>query len=228
MTEMQPDSDVRLAIDQRGNGTPVVFTHGWADTRQVWHGVVEALYGRSRCISWDLRGHGESTIAPAGQYSRAHALQDLLSVVDLVDGPVVLAGHSLGGYLSLAFALQHPEKVTGLVLIAAGPGFRKQDAMDAWNASVDRSAIDLGVPEGQEEISKHTDSWVIDHLGDIDCPALCIIGERDKRFAASVEVFEKHLDVRASVTVADAGHMVHFKKPTEVADAIADFIAAIG
>jgi pimeloyl-ACP methyl ester carboxylesterase len=227
MTEAQPDSNVRLAIDQSGSGTPVVFTHGWADTKQVWNGAIEALDGRVRCISWDMRGHGESTTAPVGQYSRDHALADLESVVDLVVEPVILAGHSLGGYLSLALALKKTQTVAGLVLVAAGPGFRKQDAMDAWNASVDRSAIDLGVPEGQEEISKHTDSWVIDHLGDIKCPVLCIIGERDKRFAASVGVFEKYLDVRASVTVADAGHMVHFKKPVEVADAIADFTAAL-
>jgi pimeloyl-ACP methyl ester carboxylesterase len=228
VTETQPESDIRLAIDQRGTGTPVVFTHGWADTKQVWGGVIDALEPHARCVSWDLRGHGESTIAPAGQYSRSHALSDLASVVDLVDEPVVLAGHSLGGYLSLAFALQHPDKVAGLVLVAAGPGFRKQDAMDAWNTSVDRSAIDLGVPDGQEEISKHTDSWVIDNLADIKCPVLCIIGERDKRFAASVGVFEKYLDVRSSVTVADAGHMVHLKKPVEVADAIAEFNQSIG
>ncbi len=215
-----PAGQVRLAVDDRGDGSPIVFTHGWADTRNVWDGIVDQLADHARCITWDLRGHGESAVAPPGDYSRDHALDDMSRVVDRAGAPVVLAGHSLGGYLSLAFALRRPESVLGLVLVAAGPGFRKQEAMDSWNESIDRSAADLGVPDGQQEISKHVDSWVIDNLGEIRCPVVTVLGERDKRFAPSVGVFEKYLDVRASITVADAGHMVHAKKPSETAAAI--------
>ncbi len=106
----------------------------------------------------------------------------------------------------------HPDQVAGLILIAAGPGFRKDEAREQWNASVDASAAKLDLPEGSEVISKHVDSWVIDHLGDITAPALVIVGEHDKRFAASAAVFAK--DPRravASVVVPDAGHSVHRK-----------------
>ena len=135
----------------------------------------------------------------------------------------MLVGHSLGGYLALAYTILHPDEVAAIVLVGAGPGFRSPVSMEKWNASVDRSARELGVPPGQEAISKHVDSFVFDHLADITCPVLVIIGERDKRFAASAEVFANTLDVRSTVVVPDAGHMVHLKQPAAVAAAIASF-----
>ncbi len=222
------ESTIDLHINHSGAGPAVVYTHGWIDTSTAWDGVVAAMDDSATNTIWDLRGHGDSEIVPAGQYTRDHALADLARVVDEAGAPVVLAGHSLGGYLSLAYALLHPENVRGLVLVAAGPGFRKDEAREQWNDSVDISAEKFAVPEGSEVISKHTDSWVIDHLEDIKAPTLVIVGEHDKRFAASAAVFEKYLDVKASVVIPDAGHGVHKKHGTPVAAAIKDFLAGLG
>jgi pimeloyl-ACP methyl ester carboxylesterase len=220
--------DVRLHVLDQGTGDPpVVLTHGWADDASVWGDVAGDLAADHRVVTWDLRGHGASEVPPPGEYSREHALGDLARVVAQAGAPVVLGGHSLGGYLSLAYALRHPEQVAGLVLVAAGPGFRNPDAMAQWNESVRVSAPKLAIPPGQEEISIHTDSWVIDHLGDITAPVLVVVGERDKRFVASAEVFGKYLDVRATVIVPDGGHAVHRKHAPEVAKAIRDFTAQL-
>ncbi|MFW2381706.1 MAG: alpha/beta fold hydrolase [Acidimicrobiales bacterium] len=202
--------------------TPIVFTHGWIDDQTVWDGVRAELDDRTT-IAWDLRGHGQSEVPPPGEYSRDLLLADMLDVVQRAEGPVVLAGHSLGGYLSLAFTLLHPELVAGLVLIAAGPGFRNADAREQWNAAVDASAAKLDIPPGSEETSKHVDSWVIDELDTIDVPAVVIVGEHDKRFHASVGLFEKKLNVVHSAIVPDAGHSVHRKHPEPVATAIRHF-----
>ena len=145
----------------------------------------------------------------------------------MADEEVVLVGHSLGGYLSLAFCLQHPDRVKALVLIAAGPGFRKEETRNQWNDSVRASAKKMDIPEGSEEAAVHIDSWVIDSLGEITSPVLVIVGEKDKRFAASMAVFEKYLDVRSSVIVPEAGHSVHRKNPQAVAQAIQDFLSNI-
>lgn len=231
MTTSQPAtndlSDIQLGISEHGAGIPLVFTHGWADKRAVWDGVISALGPEFHSISWDLRGHGDSDVPRAGLYSREHALADLERVVTQAESPVVLIGHSLGGYLSLAYTLFHPDQVRALVLIAAGPGFRKEQARAQWNEAVEGSARKLGVPEGSEELSKHVDSWVIDNLSDITAPALVIVGERDKRFAASAAVFDKKMDVRASVVVPAAGHGVHGKRPEPVANAIATFVSVL-
>ena len=221
MTQPAP---VAIATTDIGSGPSIVFTHGWADDRGVWDGLIAELGTTVRSVSWDLRGHGGSGVAPPGHYSRAHALADMASVVNAVDPPVVLVGHSLGGYLSLAYTLLHPDEVRALVLIAAGPGFRKEETRQQWNDSVDASAAKLDLPEGSEEISKHVDSWIIDSLGEISVPTLVIVGEHDKRFHASAAVFEKNLDVRANLVVPDAGHGVHRKKPAEIATAMRAFL----
>ena len=139
----------------------------------------------------------------------------------------MLMGHSLGGFLSLAYAIDHPEKVAGLVLVATGPGFRKAEAREEWNESVRDSAKKLGTPMGSEEISMHYDSHVIDHLTEIRVPVLVILGERDKRFAASASLFRRDLEVREFITVPDQGHMVHVKAPIECSGAIRRFVAGL-
>ncbi len=223
-----PVEPVALHVVRSGAGSPpLVFTHGWADTSAVWDGVVADLDTDHECRVWDLRGHGRSAVPPPGAYTREHALLDLSLVVETAGPPVVLVGHSFGGYLSLAHTLRHPGGVAGLVLVGAGPGFRNPDAMASWNESVDRSAAELGGPPGQEEISKHHDSWVIDHLADITAPVLVIVGERDKRFLASAQVFEKRMDVRSTIVVADAGHAVHARQPAAVATAIRTFVSDV-
>ncbi len=215
-----------LEITTRGTGPTVVLTHGWIDTSEAWTDIAEALADTCTTVAWDMRAHGKSDPTP-GEYTRDHSLADMQRVIGEADAPVVLAGHSLGGYLSLAYALTHPEQVRALVLVAAGPGFRKEEAREQWNENVDQSAKKFEVPEGSEELSKHVDSWVLDNLDQITVPTLVIIGEHDKRFAASASVFEKYLDVRATVVVPDAGHSVHKKHAEPVAAAIKDFLASL-
>jgi pimeloyl-ACP methyl ester carboxylesterase len=213
--------DLHVHNDAAGKGTPVVFTAGWRNTGEVWAPAVAALDGSVRSLTWDLRGHGRSDVAPPGHYGREYALSDLERMIDVAGSPAVLVGHSLGGYLSLAEAILSPERVAGLVLVAAGPGFRSRDSLEQWNDSVRAMAAKADdVPEGMEEISMHVDSLVIDRLGEIGVPAIVIVGERDKRFLASADVFAKHLDVRERIIVPDAGHMVHAKHGEVVADAV--------
>lgn len=198
---------------------PIVFTHGWVDDSTVWDGVRQELSDRTTA-AWDLRGHGRSAAPPPGEYGRDLVLADLEHVLSQFEAPVILAGHSLGGYLSLAYTLLHPEQVAGLALIAAGPGFRNAEARQQWNQAVDASTKKLDVPAGSEEVSKHTDSWVMDDLQTITAPTVVVVGENDKRFQPAMKVFEAKLNVVHSAVIAGAGHAVHRKYPGPVAAAI--------
>ena len=216
-----------LDIHDSGFGSTIVFTHGWTDNRNAWDGVITNLDDQARCIAWSIRGHGESFAPPPGQYTRDHTLSDLKAVTDMSEKKVILAGHSLGGYLSLAHCLLYPEEVEALILVGAGPGFRKKESINQWNSSVIESAKKLDLPEGSEATALHTDAWVLDALSEIKVPTLVVVGEHDKRFRVSMSVFEKYLNVKSSVVVEDAGHSVHRKKPLEVANAIKDFLTEI-
>ena len=220
-----------LASETRGpdgpTGHPVVATTGWANDRRVWSPMVDDLAANHSVTTWDLRGHGDSEAPAPGEYTRAHALGDLTAVLDHAGRPAVLMGHSLGGYLSLAHAVDHPDEVAGLVLVATGPGFRKAEAREQWNASVRASMEKLDLPVGADGLSMHTDAHVIDHLADIEVPVLVLLGEHDVRFAASASLFERDLNVRETVIVPDMGHMVHVKAPTECAAAVCRFLAGL-
>ena len=168
-----------LDIHDSGFGSTIVFTHGWTDNRNAWDGVITNLDDQARCIAWSIRGHGKSFAPPPGQYTRDHTLSDLKAVTDMSEKKVILAGHSLGGYLSLAHCLLYPEEVEALILVGAGPGFRKKESINQWNSSVIESAKKLDLPEGSEATALHTDAWVIDGLSEIKVPTLVVVGEHD-------------------------------------------------
>ncbi|MCS5676525.1 MAG: alpha/beta hydrolase [Actinomycetota bacterium] len=220
-----------LASETRGpdgpTGHPVVATTGWANDRRVWSPMVDDLASNHAVTTWDLRGHGDSEAPAPEEYTRTHALGDLAAVLDHAGRPAVLMGHSLGGFLSLAHAVDYPDEVAGLVLVATGPGFRKAEAREQWNASVRASMEKLDLPVGADGLSMHHDAHVIDHLTDIEVPVLVLLGEHDVRFAASASLFERDLNVRETVVVPDTGHMVHVKAPTECAAAVRRFLAGL-
>ncbi len=219
------NGEVSIVGETKGTGPQVVCINGWANSRDVWSDLSENLCKDHQVTIWDLRGHGESGAPPPGNYGREEALKDISAVLDQVGRPCVLVGHSLGGYLSLAYALENPDEVAALVLVAAGPGFRKAEAREEWNKSVRQAAKNLDLAQGAEELSMHVDSYVIDHLDDIRAPTFLVLGERDKRFAASAAVFKKYLDVKETLVVPDVGHMVHVKASDEVAQAVRNFIS---
>ena len=169
------NDDFFLDTYDSGVGSTIVFTHGWTDNRNAWDGVITNLNDQARCIAWSIRGHGESFAPPPGQYTRDHTLSDLKAITERSEEKVILAGHSLGGYLSLAHSLLYPEDVEALILVGAGPGFRKKESIDQWNSSVIESAKKLDLPEGSEATALHTDAWVIDSLSEIKVPTLLLL-----------------------------------------------------
>jgi pimeloyl-ACP methyl ester carboxylesterase len=107
--------------ESAGEGPPIVLAHGLTATRRyVTHGSRALERAGHRVVSYDARGHGESDPAPAGQgYGYPRQVADLERVVaaELGEGPFALAGHSMGAQTAVAYALRHPERLSGLVVI---------------------------------------------------------------------------------------------------------------
>ncbi len=109
-----------LAGDDAGEGTPVVLLHGLTATRRyVVMGSKALERAGHRVVAYDARGHGRSGPAPAADaYGYDDLASDLEAVLD--DRGIeraVLAGASMGAHTLLAFALAHPDRVAGLVVV---------------------------------------------------------------------------------------------------------------
>jgi pimeloyl-ACP methyl ester carboxylesterase len=115
-------SGVRIRVAEAGprGGDPVLLLHGWGGTLYMYRHAFDVLPRRGmRAIAIDLRGFGLSTrIATPGAYSLDAYIGDVLALLDIlgVERPAIV-GQSMGGGLTLRFALRHPERVTRIVLI---------------------------------------------------------------------------------------------------------------
>lgn len=115
-------NNTRFSFFDEGEGQPILFIHGFPLSRAIWQPQIEALAKKICVIAPDLRGHGESE-APAGVYSMNTFADDLNALLEERQcGPVVLVGHSMGGYISFAFYRRYPQKVRGLVLFCTRAG----------------------------------------------------------------------------------------------------------
>jgi esterase len=113
-------------LDWGGNGPPIVFLHGGALNAHTWDLVCLALRDDYRCIALDQRGHGDSDWSPTADYSMGAQLADTKGFVDAMGlDKFILIGMSLGAINSLCFAISHPERLTNLVIIDAGPEMRR-------------------------------------------------------------------------------------------------------
>jgi pimeloyl-ACP methyl ester carboxylesterase len=119
-----------LAYDRHGQGAPLVLIHGYPLDHSIWDEVTPLLFPTFDLILPDLRGFGASD-STATPYSMADLASDIAGLLDhLGIESAFVAGHSMGGYVALAFAQAHPSRVRGLALVAsqaaADPPDRKQ------------------------------------------------------------------------------------------------------
>jgi pimeloyl-ACP methyl ester carboxylesterase len=120
---------VKLHVEEHGNGpVTLVLLHGWTLDRRLWRRQVTSLTRRMpdqiRVLAVDLRGHGQSGTCDRRDTTLARLADDIWTVLRAfaADGPVVLAGHSLGGMAIIEFAHRYPEeigrRVAGVALIS--------------------------------------------------------------------------------------------------------------
>jgi pimeloyl-ACP methyl ester carboxylesterase len=233
-----------------GPSAAVLMTHGWAASSHMFGPNADVLATRHRVITWDLRGHGQSDApSDAGAYSADLAVGDMLALLDHLEvDRAVLAGHSLGGFLSLQFQLAHPERVAGLVLIDTGPGYRNADARAGWNAMADGFADALdergfaghsGGPEFDPSVHRNGarglalaargtltqhDASVIESLPSIAVPTLVIVGAKDRPFLNGSQYMAAKVEGAQLVIIDGAGHAPNVSHPEQFDDTVSSFL----
>jgi pimeloyl-ACP methyl ester carboxylesterase len=208
--------------------TPMLLTHGFGASADMWAPNLPALGAERQVITWDIRGHGRSG-APDEQarYSEGLSLDDMAAVLDACGAErAIVGGLSLGGYLSLAFHRRHPGRVAALMLFDTGPGYRRDEAREDWNRRVERTAAESppGLALAARGIMAQHGPEVIDSLPAIAVPTLVLVGANDRPFLVAADYMAGKIPGAVKVVVRGAGHVANADRPREFDRAVLDFL----
>ncbi|MFP4036720.1 MAG: alpha/beta fold hydrolase [Desulfobacteraceae bacterium] len=231
----------------------IVFVHGAGGDSSVWESQALGLSGRWRVLRLELPGHGESE--GEGEKSIEAYAEWVKAAVREIAGSdgYVLAGHSMGGAVTLHIAASEPAGLAGIVL--AGTGARLgvtplifkalEDDPEAFFQTIDRAAF------GKEASAEVKDRLVermrlcpvqviyndfvacdrfdmIGRVGDISVPALVICGDQDRLTPVHYSQYlYREIPGSRLVLVEGAGHMAAVEKPEEVNRAVDDFLEGL-
>jgi len=243
---------VKIHYEVHGTGPTILLSHGYSSTCRMWDGQVAALKDRYQVLVWDMRGHGESDYPkdPA-LYSEGLTIGDMRALLDVVGADkAIVAGLSLGGYMSLAFHASHPNRVRALMLFDTGPGFKKDEARAKWNETANKRAADfdargLAALNSSDEVKlvRHRDAKglagaargmlaqktdrVIQSLDRIAVPTLVLVGANDTNFLAATDYMAAKIKGATKVVIPDAGHAANLHQPARFNQAVEAFLAKL-
>jgi pimeloyl-ACP methyl ester carboxylesterase len=109
-----PSSGLMIGYDEAGSGPPLVLVHAFPLDRTMWQPQLAALSDIARVVAPDLPGFGESPAAPFSIEGIADTVAEFLSALGI--SRAVVCGLSMGGYVALALARKHPDRLAGLIL----------------------------------------------------------------------------------------------------------------
>lgn len=254
MATLRRTDGVDLYYEVHGTGPKtILLTHGYSATSQMWSGQVAALSKDHRLVIWDMRGHGRSSSpADAALYSEPATVADMGALLDEVGAKTaIVGGLSLGGYMSLAFYRDHADRVEALLIIDTGPGFKKDEAREGWNATSLRTAqryeteglglLASGSPERRH--AQHTsakglalaargmltqrDASVINSLPDIRVPSIVVVGSEDTPFLAASDYMAAKIPGARKAVIDGAGHAANIDRPEPFNAAISGFLGTL-
>jgi pimeloyl-ACP methyl ester carboxylesterase len=233
---------VVLNYSERGTGPPMVLLHGLAARWQTFGPLLPSLATDWRLYLLDLRGHGKSGRTP-GRYRIPEFAADVVAFVRArVGAPVVLYGHSLGGWIALWVAAEHPDQVRAVVVGDSGifPTNIDPDLAVSYLADLPIALRSLSQSLSQLD-PEVTATFRAGHLTDgytpeallprVRCPVLLLqadpahgglMTDGDVRGALALLPDARH------VRLDGVGHGLHVEDAEPVLAAVRDFLAAHG
>lgn len=253
MTNFRATDGAELAYEERGSGEPAfVLIHGWQADRSVWRDLAVALGANAHVLVPDMRGSGESQAA-SGPYELERFAKDLRELIDARGlNRVVLVGHSMGATVALRLAVDHPELVRALALIApvpaSGGGFSPKGeaylratagdatAQRSWlartfaqppdDATLDRLCAAAATTQRDAALESF-ESWAhaafAEETRAIEAPALVLAPEHDAK-----DTRERVADLLPNasyVSLPECGHYAILEQPQVIAQLIRELAA---
>lgn len=139
-------SSLSLHVKQWSTGTEAcILIHGFGEGAYIWDNFAPSIAGLFRTLAVDLRGHGDSSWHPKGEYDVEGHVADVIQVIDTLRiERFVLIGHSLGGEIAIRIAAARPKSVIGLIIVDFGPDLNPEesdrvltdfnDSIRTWNS----------------------------------------------------------------------------------------------
>ena len=231
-----------------GGQPPLLLSHGYGASSRMWQPNLAALAADRQVITWDMRGHGRSDSPDdPGQYSHAACVADMAALLDAAGAErAVVAGLSLGGFLSLEFVQQYPQRTDAVMLFDTGPGYRSDQARQQWNERayataerLDRDGIAAlggsaeadfghrsshGLALAARGMLAQRDGRVIGALPSVQVPVLVLVGARDQAFLGAADYLTAKIPGAVQVVIPDAGHMSNADQPQLFDQAVLEFL----
>ncbi len=169
----------KIFYSEKGNGHPVVLIHGYLETGEVWDDFADRLSDKHRVIAVDLPGHGGSDI-----YEETHTMEFLATALDgllstLGIEKASLVGHSLGGYVALAFLEKFPSRLRSYCLFHSHPFADTPEV-------IQKREREIMVVKAGKKFLMYPDN-VRRMFADINIPAMAVSLERSKRIASGID-----------------------------------------
>jgi pimeloyl-ACP methyl ester carboxylesterase len=231
----------------------LVFLHGAGGSSQSWQGLLSALGRRVNALALDLPGHGQT---PGPGLTSVAAYADWLAqALDFLGpdlGPVILAGHSMGGAIAQAYALARPGRLAGLALLGTGARLpvnpkilgglladfeRTVGLVIKWCFFIDNPRLreeSLTLMKAAGPATLHGDfraCSTFDLTADLprlSLPTLVLTGQEDKMTtpAMAQELAGLIPGARLSL-IPQAGHLVMLEQPQPVIATVGEFTAGL-
>lgn len=238
-----------------GQGPTLVLLHGAGDQAGTWSAIADALAPRYRLVIPDLAGHGKS--APLdGPISVKQVLRGIEAILSQgPQDPVIIVGNSLGAWVALLYAYEHPDRVARIILVNGGalkgdrsdlsltPKTRDDAAAlmtqlrDPKAGPVPGYVLDDVVREAQTgplsrlaQTAGEMESLVLDgKLHEIAAPVNLLWGESDKLFPlVYAERMMRELKASRLTTIPGCGHVPHVECPTRFKASLLDILQQPG
>lgn len=148
MPHIEHCNGISLHYESIGSGSALVFLHAYPTNRTIWYPQLTTFSVDYRAIAYDLRGFGLSQVPEdPNAYGTELSIGDLLGLLNKLEiDKAVLCGLSMGGNIALHFALNHPDRVSGLIMADTGAGSEDAqlfaDTTNAWADVAENDGID--------------------------------------------------------------------------------------